>query len=93
MLKSNEMEKQLKEYRNNQKTKMPGQGRSMGANDHSRPNQNNRTVVNPVPYQHRQNIPEANPNDLRTHQVYDSISSFRDPRNLMLRAHELVNSI
>lgn len=87
------MEKQLKEYRNNQKNKLPGQGRNIEVDDRAIPNQSNRSFVNPAPYQQRQNIPENNSNDLRMHQVYNTITSFRDPRNLMLRAHELVNFI
>lgn len=96
--KLNEFDKQLKEYRNKQKGNKTGASRDVPYNSNPRYNVNNGGAVNAnynqvVPAQQRNYAPPPNSNDLRLHQIYNTIDSFRDPRNLMLRAHELVSII
>lgn len=93
-----DLDNQLKEYRNKQKHNGPDLNRNRTNNSIQRHEINDYSVTNApnnqvIPRQQQNYVPPTNSNDLRMHQIYNTISSFQDPRNLMLRAHDLVNII
>lgn len=87
-----DMQSQIREYRNKQKRNNPKIGKIWTLDDIKKLDESKANDEREFKRKVDRNLGSRN-NNARMNQVYDSVASFTDPRNLMLRAFELVLDI
>ena len=87
--KNNDMQSQIREYRNKQKRNEPKIKKIWTLDDIRKLDESKASDEREFKNKVDRNRGSGNSNP-RMNQVYDSVASFTEPRNLMLRAFELV---